>query len=126
MSPRIGIVGFGRIGNEHARWLSRCRGLQLAAVFDPTPQRRDIAAELGIRAFESLNTLLNSDIDAVLISTPTAMHFEQALLALRAGKHVMIEKPMALDLAQSTQAGASRSQRSQPNPERLSQSPMGH
>jgi predicted dehydrogenase len=103
MSLRIGIVGFGRIGNEHAGWLRQCDSIQLAGVFDPTPQRREKAAALGIPAFDSLDSLLQSGIEAVLISTPTAMHCEQAMLALRAGKHVMIEKPMALDLAQSRQ-----------------------
>jgi scyllo-inositol 2-dehydrogenase (NADP+) len=103
MSLRIGIVGFGRIGNEHAGWLSQCQSIDLAGVFDPTPLRREKAVALGIIAFDTLDALLQSDIEAVLISTPTAMHCEQAMLALRAGKHVMIEKPMALDLAQCRQ-----------------------
>jgi predicted dehydrogenase len=98
---RIGIVGFGRIGSEHAGWLSKCDAIAATHVFDPTSQRRAKAESLGLKSCDNLDDLLNSDIDAVLISTPTAMHCEQAMLALQAGNHVMIEKPMALDLPQS-------------------------
>jgi scyllo-inositol 2-dehydrogenase (NADP+) len=99
----MGIVGFGRIGNEHAGWLSQSASLTPVAVFDPTPQRRAKAEALGLIAFNTLDDLLASEIDSVLISTPTAFHCEQTLRALSAGKHVMIEKPMALDLPQSLQ-----------------------
>jgi len=98
---RAGIVGFGRIGHEHAGWLAKCDSIAPAAIFDPTPQRRRKAEELGLRTHDTLESLFMSDIDVVLISTPTAMHCEQALAALTAGKHVMVEKPMALDLPQS-------------------------
>jgi predicted dehydrogenase len=100
---KVGIVGFGRIGNEHAGWLAQCRSISPSAVFDPTAERRSKAESLGLKTFGSLDALLSSGIEAVLISTPTAMHCEQALAALAAGKHVMIEKPMALDLPQSRQ-----------------------
>src|SRR5665213_1811296 len=100
---KVGIVGFGRIGNEHAGWLSQCTSIAPVAAFDPTPERRAKAEALGLSTCDSLKALLESEIDAVLISTPTVMHSEQALLALRGGKHVMIEKPMALDLPQSQQ-----------------------
>jgi predicted dehydrogenase len=98
---RVGIVGFGRIGNEHAGWLSRCADIQPVAVFDPTPQRREKAGAMGLKTFDSLDLMLASDVDAVLISTPTAMHAEHATAALRAGKHVMVEKPVTLDLSQA-------------------------
>jgi scyllo-inositol 2-dehydrogenase (NADP+) len=98
---RVGIVGFGRIGNEHAGWLSRCAGIEPVAVFDPTTQRREKAGFLGLKTFDSLDQMLAGDVDAVLISTPTAMHAEHAAAALRAGKHVMVEKPVTLDLPQA-------------------------
>lgn len=72
------------------------------AAFDPTPQRRALAEQGGLRTVDSIDALLGDPgIDAILVSTPTAMHFEHASAALRAGKHVMVEKPMALDLAES-------------------------
>jgi scyllo-inositol 2-dehydrogenase (NADP+) len=98
---RVGIAGFGRIGNEHAGWLAQCASLVPVAVFDPTPERRSKAERLGLSGFDSLDALLAADVDIVLVSTPTAMHCEQAKAALTAGKHVMVEKPMALDFSQS-------------------------
>ena len=96
----VGIIGFGRIGAEHAGWLASASGIQPVAASDPTPARRAIAQQRGLRAHESVEALLADEaVDAVLVSTPTAMHLEHASLALRAGKHVMVEKPMALDLA---------------------------
>jgi predicted dehydrogenase len=94
----VGIIGFGRIGNEHAGWLANAEGIRAVAAFDPTPARRQLARARGLRAVESVDDIYGaSDIDAVLISTPTSMHFDHACLALMNGRHVMIEKPMALD-----------------------------
>jgi predicted dehydrogenase len=98
---RLGICGYGRIGNEHAGWLSSCENIAAVAITDPTHDRRLIASDRGLNTFATLDEMLDSGIDAVLISTPTAMHHEQAMAALSAGKHVMIEKPMALDLSKS-------------------------
>jgi predicted dehydrogenase len=99
----IGIIGFGRIGAEHAGWISAAgEGLRLVAADDVTPARRQLAAARGLRTYAELDAMLaDPSIGAVLVSTPTAMHFEHASRALAAGKHVMVEKPMALDLAQS-------------------------
>ncbi len=98
----VGIIGFGRIGNEHLDWLRHCPAAAPVAVADATAARREKAQSLGVTAYENAEDLLNdSRVDAVLIATPTAMHCDHALAALAAGKHVMIEKPMALDLPQS-------------------------
>lgn len=99
---QVGIIGFGRIGNEHAGWINSSGSARVARVFDPTPARRQIAESKGYATATSLDELLaDRSIDAVLVSTPTSMHFEHAAASLRAGKHVMVEKPMALDLPQS-------------------------
>ena len=100
---RAGIIGFGRIGSEHAGWLQQCQSIEPAGVFDPTPERREKARDLGLVTHENLDALLSSEIDLVLVSTPTVMHCDHAMAGLAAGKHVMIEKPMALNLAQSKQ-----------------------
>jgi scyllo-inositol 2-dehydrogenase (NADP+) len=101
---RVGIVGFGRIGAEHAAWIGKAAGLRVAAVADPTPARRELASSRGFKSVEQVEELLGDPaVDVVLISTPTAMHYRQAGAALAAGKHVMVEKPMALDLAESRQ-----------------------
>jgi scyllo-inositol 2-dehydrogenase (NADP+) len=103
MQPlRIGIIGYGRIGAEHAGWIGASGAVRAVAADDVTPARRALATSRGLRTYDHLEQMLaDRSIDAVLVSTPTAMHFEQAMLALEAGKHVMVEKPMALDLDQS-------------------------
>jgi predicted dehydrogenase len=98
----VGIIGFGRIGAEHAGWLSQCTNARPVAVADATPARQALAKERGLLVYSSVDALLTDrQIDAILIATPTAMHFEHSTAALSAGKHVMVEKPMALDLPQS-------------------------
>jgi predicted dehydrogenase len=98
---RIGIIGFGRIGNEHAAWLRDATGMRAVAAADPTPARRELAIRVhGLAVFDSEKSLLeHDDVDAVLVSSPTSMHFEHAMLALSARKHVMVEKPVTLNLA---------------------------
>jgi predicted dehydrogenase len=96
---RVGIIGFGRIGAEHAAWLKAARGINAVAVADVTPARRELAQSRGLRAYEGHADLLaDPEIEAVLVSSATAMHFEHGSAALAAGKHVLVEKPMALNL----------------------------
>jgi predicted dehydrogenase len=98
----VGIVGFGRIGAEHAAWLKAAGGITATGAADFTPARREVAASRDLKTFESLDALLADDsIDAILIATPTASHVKDATAALSAGKHVMVEKPMALNLAEA-------------------------
>ena len=96
----VGIIGFGRIGAEHAGWLAVADGIRAVAASDPTPARRELAEQRGLRTHETVEGLIaDPGVDVVLVSTPTAMHLEHASAALRGGKHVMIEKPMALDFS---------------------------
>lgn len=101
---RIGIIGFGRIGAEHAGWLASSANAVATTVADATAARRELAEQRGLLAYESIDRLLaDQGVDAVLISSPTAMHFEHAKRAIEAGKHLMVEKPIALDLPQARQ-----------------------
>lgn len=95
-SFRVGIIGYGRIGAEHAGWIARS-GSAVSAVYDPTPARRELARSRGLPVTDSLQQAID-DSDAVVIATPTSFHHEHTLLALRAGRHVMTEKPAALTL----------------------------
>jgi len=98
----IGIIGFGRIGAEHAGWISKCANAKPIAVADATPARQQIAQQRSLKTYSTIPELLRDDsLDAILVSTPTSMHFEHVQLALGANKHVLVEKPMALDLDQS-------------------------
>jgi scyllo-inositol 2-dehydrogenase (NADP+) len=103
MNINVGILGFGRIGAEHEGWLAHSSGgIRATAIADPTPARRAIGETRQLRACGDVESLLvDQSIDAILVATPTAMHFEHASRALAAGKHVMVEKPMALDLSQA-------------------------
>src|ERR1700733_8470498 len=99
---KVGIVGFGRIGAEHAAWLAQANGIRAAATADATPARRAMAEARGLQVYDDPQQLLaDPDIDAILIATPTSMHFDHAMAALAAGKHVMVEKPMTLDFPSS-------------------------
>jgi len=98
----VGIIGFGRIGAEHAGWLSKCANARPVAVADATPARQEMARQRGLKTYPDVAELLrDASLDAVVVSTPTSMHFEHVQLALNANKHVLVEKPMGLDLDQS-------------------------
>jgi UDP-N-acetyl-2-amino-2-deoxyglucuronate dehydrogenase len=103
MSAEIGfgIVGAGMVARYHARAIAETPGAKLAAICRADASRADeAAAELGVPCEASLEALLERpDIDAVCLCTPSGLHAEQALAVARAGKHVLVEKPMALRLA---------------------------
>jgi len=96
---RAAIAGTGFIGVVHAR-SARLAGARLVGVAASTPERAAVAAEeLGAdRAFESAEALVEADdVDVVHICTPNHLHVPLAEAALRSGKHVICEKPLALD-----------------------------
>lgn len=100
---RIGIAGLGRLGWRHAENIAwRMRDARLVWACSPVQAELDAARrELGVEQvtgdFERL--IHASDVDAVVLVTPTALHASQTIAALEAGKHVFVEKPLALDLA---------------------------
>jgi predicted dehydrogenase len=98
---RAGIVGAGFVGTIHAR-SARLAGGRLVGVVASSPERSDAAArELAAeRAFPTADELVASDeVDVVHICTPNNLHLPIALAALHQGKHVVCEKPIALDAA---------------------------
>lgn len=99
---RLGIAGLGRLGRRHAdNLVHRTRGCVLAAACSPVPEELVHARDaLGVaRLYEHYEQLVQDpELDAVVLVTPTALHADQAILALEAGKHVFIEKPLALNL----------------------------
>ncbi|MBP6788636.1 MAG: Gfo/Idh/MocA family oxidoreductase [Candidatus Promineofilum sp.] len=101
---RICMIGAGRVGKLHSGTLKRhVPGGDVVALVDPWAEVRDATGdEFGIdRRFASLADALDAvDFDAVVITTPTPTHRQLAVLAAERGKHVFLEKPMALSLAE--------------------------
>lgn len=96
---RAGILGYGAIGHEHSRAFSAVGGLELAAVCDRSPGRVDAALQLApdARPWTDPEAFLDCDeIDLVVVSTSPDTHSEWAPRAIRAGKHVVVEKPFAI------------------------------
>jgi len=101
----IGVVGLGRSGwNIHATYLAKDPKYRLYAVADPLAERRDEAIEkLGVaKAYATPEELFqDEDVELVMISTPSFTHKDLAIAALRAGKHVQVEKPFALNVEEA-------------------------
>ncbi|HEX4885673.1 MAG TPA: Gfo/Idh/MocA family oxidoreductase, partial [Casimicrobiaceae bacterium] len=98
----VGIVGLGNAVKPHAAALKELGGrAEVVAGWSPSAQRRDaFAAQWGWRAAASLDALLAEPrVEAVLVLTPPRTHAEIALAAARAGKHVLLEKPLDVDHA---------------------------
>jgi len=96
---RVLIAGAGRAGANHAAHVAGAPPARVAGVVDPdTDAAAALAERHGAPAHATLDDALAAvDCDAVVVSTPTFTHRELAVTAARAGKHVLCEKPMALD-----------------------------
>lgn len=100
---RVGLLGYGAIGHEHAGAIAATDGLDLAMVCDLSADRRAAAEAFtsGIQTTADPDQLRDSgDVDLVIVSTPPNTHGQWAVDLLAAGKHVVLEKPMALTTAQ--------------------------
>ena len=101
---KIGSVGLGRLGYEHAKNLAtQVPGCELAAICDVDANRvKEVAAELGVpntyTDFEEM--CKNPELDAIVIVSPSFLHCQQIEIAMNHGKHVFCEKPLGTDVAQ--------------------------
>ena len=96
----FGLVGCGRIAPRHAQSLAELPQASLKAVVDIVPSRAErFGKEYGAETYTDYHRLLErSDIDVVNICTPSGLHAQMAIDAMQAGKHVIVEKPMAIRL----------------------------
>jgi predicted dehydrogenase len=93
---RVGVVGAGVMGSNHARVLSGLPGVALVGIVDPLPEHRARAtAMVGCRAFESLDEMFDEGVDAITIAAPTHLHHEIALACITRNIHILVEKPVA-------------------------------
>ena len=94
---KFGILGCGMIAGVHADAISRIENAELVGVADSNYDFAiNFAKKLNVKAFNGYEDMLSSDIDAVCICTPSCFHAQNAIYALDSGKHVVVEKPMAL------------------------------
>jgi predicted dehydrogenase len=98
---RTGVIGAGGLGHHHIRILRDLQGPDFVGFYESREERAaQVAQELGVRAFGSLDALLDA-VDAVTIVVPTPAHFAVAKQVLSRGIHALIEKPIAATLAEA-------------------------
>ncbi len=101
MALKVAVVGAGYLGRHHARIYSELEGVELAGVVDTDPDRAgEIAARYSTRAFRDYRDILEK-VDALSIVVPTTEHFGIALGCITAGKHVLVEKPIATSVSEA-------------------------
>ena len=101
---RYAVVGLGRAGwNIHVAQLRGRPDMRLIAVVDPVDDRREEAvAEFGCKAYDTYEPILaHDDVDVVVLATPSIGHADESIRAMQAGKHVVVEKPMAMNVAEA-------------------------
>ncbi len=103
---RVGFVGSGGIAGTHVKWLKPIEGVEIVALCDINPQamERLIANHGldGVKKFSDYRRMLRmKDLDAVSVCTPNWLHYKPTIAALRADKHVLVEKPMAMTARQA-------------------------
>ncbi|MQW32671.1 gfo/Idh/MocA family oxidoreductase [Sinorhizobium meliloti] len=95
---KLGVIGCGRIAQAaHFPAVQKAKNVKLTAVFDPSPMLAEGAGvQLGVPAYTDQQEFLHAEIDAVLIAIPDRFHVPVSIAALQAGKHVLVEKPVAV------------------------------
>ena len=90
----IGVIGAGHLGRYHIECLQRIEGFSLVGFYDSNPERaNELSSKYGIPSFDNI-ALLMDRVKALCIVTPTITHFDIAVSAIEAGKHLFIEKPL--------------------------------
>jgi len=97
---RVGVVGIGHVGKDHARILASLPQAELVGVADTDPAKRERAEALGVPFFTKASDLLGK-VEAVTVATPTSTHASVARPFLEAGIHTLVEKPFTLRLEEA-------------------------
>lgn len=97
----IGIIGYGGMGAYHHTSIPKCDGIAFTAVYDINPEKVKKGEAAGLKPYYQLEDFLSdSSLDIVLIATPNNFHKDLTIKALKAGKNVICEKPVALNPAE--------------------------
>ncbi len=100
-TPRVGVLGSGAMGRNHVRVLAALPGAELVGIYDPRREAAEaVAAEHGTRVFASAEALAAA-VDAMVLAVPTVLHAELGCELLGRGLHVLVEKPLAANLAEA-------------------------
>lgn len=92
---KIGVLGAGHLGKIHLRLLHQSSKYELVGFYDPYKENAEkVAAEFGYKAFNSIEALI-AEVEVVDIVTPTLSHYDCAVQAIKAGKHIFLEKPIS-------------------------------
>lgn len=96
---KFAVIGCGHIGKRHAEMISRNEESELVALIDTKDKEKLGIDKYDVPFFKNLNELFESgiEVDVINIATPNGFHAQQAMLALEAKKHIVVEKPMALN-----------------------------
>ncbi len=98
---RAGVIGVGHLGQHHARHYATLPGVSLVGVYDTDPNRAKLIADRhGVAAYQRIKDLLNN-VEVVSVAAPTSAHHAAAKACLEAGKHVLVEKPIAVTVAEA-------------------------
>src|ERR1044072_8331337 len=93
---RLGVIGVGIMGSNHARVLADLSGVKVVGIADPAASHRELLGQIvGCKVCDSAEALLDLGIDAAVIAAPTHLHHDIALTCIRRGVHVLVEKPIA-------------------------------
>lgn len=98
MAVKVGVIGVGYLGQHHARIYAELDGAELVGLLDIERTKADaLSAQYGCRRFDHIKDILDN-VDAVSIVTPTTSHYTIALDCLNAGKDILIEKPITVNI----------------------------
>ena len=101
MPVKVGVIGSGYLGQHHARIYSEIEGAELTALIDTDEEKtKPLAAKYNCKAYSDYKDVIN-ELDAVSIATPTISHHKIALDCIKAGKDLLIEKPITVSVAEA-------------------------
>lgn len=98
---KIGVLGAGHLGKIHLRLLNQSSKYELAGFYDPNSENaQKVSQEFGYKKFDSIEELIEN-VDVVDIVTPTLSHYDCAVMAIKKGKHIFLEKPISNTVAEA-------------------------